>query len=222
MKELQLRRAEILRFLARWMAQRGAGKFPSDPPSVAEIAGGVGLRSTQTAHHHLGKLEEEGYIERGSAPSYKRRPIRLTGKGWEVVGQTPLMGRIAAGRGLEAIASEEAYSLAGELLLSRAEKRRYLLRVVGDSMIDAHIADGDLLVVEEDEDPPDGAVVVALIGGGEEVTVKRLYRERGEDGEYVRLSPQAPPGDHEDIVLSVDELKVQGRVEWVLHPPRRK
>src|SRR5918995_1224484 len=72
--------------------------------------------------------------------------------------------------------------------------RRYLLRVVGQSMIGAHIADGDLLVVEEDEDPPDGAVVAALIGGGEEVTVKRLYRE----GDLLRLRPEN--GDHEVLV----------------------
>ncbi len=219
MKELHPRRAEILKLLARWMVERGAGKFPSEPPSVAEIAGGVGLRSTQTAHHHLGKLEEEGYIERGSAPSYKRRPMKLTEKGWQKVGEMPLMGRIAAGRGLEAIAEEEAYSLAGELLLSRAGKRRYLLRVVGDSMIGAHIADGDLIVVEEDEDPPEGAVVVALIGGGEEVTVKRLYRERGGEEDLIRLRPQN--GDHEDILLPASEVTIQGRVVQVIHPPRK-
>ncbi len=197
------------------MAGRGAGKFPSEPPSVAEVARGVGLRSTQTAHHHLGKLEEDGYIERGSAPSYKRRPVRLTEKGWEVVGRTPLMGRIAAGRGLEAIANDEAYSLAGEFLMSRSGKARYLLRVVGDSMIGAHIADGDLIVVEEDEDPPDGEVVVALINGGEEVTVKRLHRE----GSRIRLRPQN--GDHEDIILPASEVVIQGRVVQVIHPPRR-
>lgn len=173
------------------------------------------MRSTQTAHHHLGKLEEDGYIERGSAPSYKRRPVRLTEKGWEVVGRTPLMGRIAAGRGLEAIANDEAYSLAGEFLMSRSGKARYLLRVVGDSMIGAHIADGDLIVVEEDEDPPDGEVVVALINGGEEVTVKRLHRE----GSRIRLRPQN--GDHEDIILPASEVVIQGRVVQVIHPPRR-
>lgn len=212
---MQPRRAEILRFLARWMAQREVGKFPSEPPSVAEVARGVGLRSTQTAHHHLGKLEEEGYIERGNAPSYKRRPLRLTPKGWEAVGEMPLMGRIAAGRGLEAVANEEVYSLAGELLSSRTGKGRYLLRVVGDSMIGAHIADGDLVVVEEDEDPPDGTVVVALIGDGEEVTIKRLYRE----GDLIRLRPQN--GEHEDIVLPASEVTIQGRVVRVIHPPRR-
>jgi len=201
-------RMEMLRYLAR-MASRGEG-----PPSVREVGQAVGLRSSQTAYKHLKKLEEEGYVEREGARR-RARGIRLTGKGWEAAGEMPLMGRIAAGRGLEAVAvGEEAYSLAAELMSSRSGRRRYLLRVVGESMIGAHIADGDLLVVEEDEDPPDGTVVAALIGNGEEVTVKRLYRE----GEMVRLEPEN--GDHEDIVLPAEGVKIQGRVLYVVHPPR--
>ncbi|MBX6763703.1 MAG: repressor LexA [Rubrobacteraceae bacterium] len=201
-------RMEMLRYLAR-MASRGEG-----PPSVREVGEAVGLRSSQTAYKHLKKLEEEGYVEREGARR-RARGIRLTRKGWEAAGEMPLMGRIAAGRGLEAVAlGDEAYSLAAELLGSRSGRRRYLLRVVGQSMIGAHIADGDLLVVEEDEDPPDGEVVVALLRGGEEVTVKRLYRE----GEMVRLEPEN--GDHEDIVLLAEDVKIQGRVLYVVHPPR--
>lgn len=201
-------RMEMLRYLAR-MASRGEG-----PPSVREVGEAVGLRSSQTAYKHLKKLEEEGYVEREGARR-RARGIRLTRKGWEAAGEMPLMGRIAAGRGLEAVAlGDEAYSLAAELLGSRSGRRRYLLRVVGQSMIGAHIADGDLLVVEEDEDPPDGTVVAALIGNGEEVTVKRLYRE----GEMVRLEPEN--GDHEDIVLLAEDVKIQGRVLYVVHPPR--
>jgi repressor LexA len=81
-------------------------------------------------------------------------------------------------------------------------------------MIGARIEDGDLLVVEEDEDPPDGTVVVALLNGGEEVTVKKLYR----DGRMVKLKPQN--GEHEDITVPTEAVKIQGRVLWVLHPPR--
>ena len=82
-------------------------------------------------------------------------------------------------------------------------------------MIGARIEDGDLLVVEEDEDPSDGTVVVALLNGGEEVTVKRLYRE----GEMVRLKPQN--GGHEDMVIPAGEVRIQGRVVHVIHPPGR-
>ena len=185
---------------------------------MREVGEAVGLRSSQTAYKHLKKLEEAGYIEREGG---RARGIRLTEKGWEAAGEMPLMGRIAAGRGLEAVTvGDEAYSLAAELVGSRSGRRRYLLRVVGQSMIGAHIADGDLLVVEEDEDPPDGAVVAALIGDGEEVTVKRLYRERGEAGDLLRLRPEN--GDHEDLIMPAEDVTIQGRVVYVVHPPRGK
>lgn len=203
---LHPRRARILEVLARAAQARG------ESPTEREIGQTVGLNSGMTVHHHLTKLEKEGYIERGEAPSRKRRPVRLTEKGWQAVGRTPLLGRTAAGRGLEAVAyGDEAYSLATELLSSRSGRRRYLLRVVGQSMVEARIEDGDLLVVEEDEDPPDGAVVVALLRG-EEATVKRLRRE----GETVRLRSQN--GGYEDIVVPAEDVKVQGRVVYVVHP----
>lgn len=199
---LHPRRLKVLRFLAR---RAGAGEVP---PSVREIAAEAGLKSSQTVHHHLRKLEAEGYLRRESGA----RMVRLTQKGWEAAGQIGLLGRIAAGRGLEAVATDEAYSLAAEMLASRSGRRRYLLRVVGQSMVGARIEDGDLLVVEEDEDPADGSVVVALIGD-EEVTVKRIFRE----GENVRLKPEN--GDHDEMVVPAEEAKIQGRVVYVLHPP---
>jgi repressor LexA len=203
-------RVEMLRRLARANV-RGEG-----PPSVREVGEAVGLRSSQTAYKHLKELEEGGYIEREGG---RARGIRLTEKGWEAAGEMPLLGRIAAGRGLEAVTvGDEAYSLAAELVGSRSGRRRYLLRVVGQSMIGAHIADGDLLIVEEDEDPPDGTVVAALIGDGEEVTVKRLYRERGEAGDLLRLKPEN--GDHQDLVVPAQDVTIQGRVVYVVHPPR--
>lgn len=202
---LQRRRREILEFLARSSGGRGA------PPSLREIGEAVGLSSKQTVYHHLGRLEEDGYIERAAD---RNRTPELTSKGWEAAGAMPFLGRIAAGRGLEAVAVEdEAYSLASEFLGSRSGRQRYLLRVVGQSMTGARIEDGDLLVVEENEDPADGSVVVALVDGGDEVTVKRLYRE----GSDVRLKPQN--GAHEDIVLLAERVRVQGEVVYVVHPP---
>lgn len=203
------RRKEVLKYLAR-RAASGEG-----PPSVREVGEAVGLRSSQTAYKYLKKLEEDGFVERQGGR--QARGVRLTEKGWEAAGEMPLMGRIAAGRGLEAVAQgDEAYSLAAELLGVRSGRTRYMLRVVGQSMIGAHIDDGDLLIVEEDEDPPDGEVVVALLRNGEEVTVKRLYRE----GALLRLRPEN--GDHEDLVVSTGDVTVQGRVVYVVHPPRRR
>ncbi len=206
-ESLHPRRERILRYLTRRV---GAG----GPPSVREVASAAGLRSSQTAHHHLRKLEEEGYVVREAG---RAKMLWLTEKGWEAAGRIALMGRIAAGRGLEAVAVDEAYSLAAELLAARSGRRRYLLRVVGQSMVGARIEDGDLLVVEEDETPPDGAVIVALLRGGEEVTVKRLYRE---EGGTVRLRPEN--GEHEELVLPSEDVRVQGRVVYVVHPPDKR
>src|ERR671933_1707864 len=89
-EQLHERRLEILGFLARRAGTRAG------PPSVREIAEAVGLRSKQTVHHHLTQLEGGGYIERAHD---RYRTPRLTEKGWEAVGRTPLLGRIAAGRG---------------------------------------------------------------------------------------------------------------------------
>jgi repressor LexA len=207
-KENWPKRFEILRYLARREAW-GEGS-----PSVREVGGAVGFRSAQTAHKHLRKLEEAGYVEMEGVRS---RGIRLTEKGWEAVGQLPMLGRVAAGRGLEAVPLEdEVYSFVAELLSSRSGKRRYLLRARGDSMVGAWIGEGSLLIVEENEDPPDGTVVVALIKNGEEVTVKKLYR----DGERVRLAPEN--GDHEEIVLPAEQVRIQGEVVYVVQPPRRR
>jgi repressor LexA len=207
-EDLHPSRLRILEFLARRDPTEG-------PPAVREIAEAVGLRSAQTVHHHLLKLEEDGYIERGSIPGRKRRPLRLTDKGWDAVSTRPLLGRIAAGRGLEATANEEPYSLAAELLASRPGSRRFLLEARGDSMTGAGIEEGDTLVVEENPSPPDGSVVAALIlDREEEATVKVLRRQ----GETIRL--EARNGAHEDIVVPADRVVVQGTVEWVIRRVR--
>jgi repressor LexA len=207
-EDLHPSRLRILEFLARRDPTEG-------PPAVREVAEAVGLRSTQTVHHHLLKLEEDGYIDRGSIPGRKRRPLRLTDKGWDAVSTRPLLGRIAAGRGLEATANEEPYSLAAELLASRPGSRRFLLEARGDSMTGAGIEEGDTLVVEENPSPPDGSVVAALIlDREEEATVKVLRRQ----GETIRL--EARNGAHEDIVVPADRVVVQGTVEWVIRRVR--
>lgn len=203
---LHPRRLEVLRYVGRCLASSG------EVPSLREIASEVGLKNPQSVHAHLRKLEESGYLERGEAYSRKTRPIQVTEKGWEIVGEMPFAGKIAAGRGLEALAVGESYSLTAGLLGSDSGRSRYLLRVVGESMRDGGIHHGDLLVVEEDPSPEDGAIVVALLHGGEEVTVKRLRRENG----HIRLRAQSD--GYEDIVVAAEEVEIQGRVVWTLHP----
>lgn len=205
-EDLHPRRAGILRFLARAASEGGS-------PTERDVGRAVGLKSTQTAHHHLTRLEADGYVERGEARRTRsHRQIRLTEKGWEAVSTRPLMGRIAAGRGLEAIADEEPFSLVTEILGTDSGKRRIYLRATGDSMRDAGIGSGDILVVEEDPSPPNGARVAAMIfapgGGDPEATVKKLYRE----GPLIRLRPEN--GDHEDIVVEAERVRILGRLLW--------
>ncbi|MDP8925678.1 MAG: transcriptional repressor LexA [Actinomycetota bacterium] len=207
--DLHPSRLRILEFLARWDQTLG-------PPTVREIGEAVGLSSSQTVHHHLRKLEADGYVERGTASNHKQRPLRLTQRGWQAVSTRPLLGQIAAGRGLEAIANEEPYSLAGELLSPRSGRRRFLLEAKGSSMTGAGIEEGDLLVVEENPSPPNGSVVAALILDKEEATVKVLRRE----GEKVRLKPRN--GAHEDIVVPAERVAVHGTVEWVIRRVRSR
>ena len=207
-EDLHPSRLRILEFLARRDPAEG-------PPAVREVAEAVGLRSPQTVHHHLLGLEEGGYIERGKIPGRKRRPLRLTEKGWGAVSTRPLFGRIAAGRGVEATANEEPYSLAAELLSSRSGRRRFLLEAKGDSMRGAGIDEGDLLVIEENPSPPDGSVVAALVLGEEEEATVKVLRRRGK---LVGLEPRN--GDHEDIVVPADKVVVQGTVEWVVRRVR--
>ncbi len=206
-EELGVRGVEILGFLAR------RGMRGESSPSQREVASAVGFKSSRSAHVHLAKLEEGGYIERETSQA---RGTKLTRRGWGVaLAETPLLGRIAAGRGLEAVSvGDEAYSLVAELLISRSGRERYLLRVVGQSMVEAGIEEGDLLVVEENESPPEGTVAIALLDGGEEVTVKRLYRENG----LIRLQAENPA--HDDIVVSAEKVLIQGQVVYVIHPPR--
>lgn len=206
-EDLGRRGMDVLMFLAHRDAGGGGA------PSLREISSAVGFKSSRSAYVYLQKLEEHGYVEREGG---RARGIRLTARGRGAAMQNmPMLGNIAAGRGMEAVeAREDAYSLYEELFSAQSGAGRYLLRVVGRSMVEAGIEDGDLLVVEEEDSPPDGAVVVALVEGGEEVTVKRLYRE----GDSVRLKSESEL--HEDIVVPAESVLIQGQVVYVIHQPR--
>jgi len=213
-REAWPKRMEMLRYLAlREAGGEGA-------PSVREVGEAVGLSSPRTAHKHLQRLLEHGYVERDET-SWSR-PLRLTARGREAAAgeAAPVMGRIAAGRGMEAAPVREASGLARALLAGGAgggDGGAFFLEARGQSMTGAGIEDGDLLLVVPDPSPPDGAVVAAMIvgptGDGTEVTVKRLFRE----GDRVRL--RAENGAHRDVVAGAGEVEVQGRVEYIVRRP---
>jgi repressor LexA len=203
--ELEGRSREVLRLLA--CRESGGG----EPPSVRDVARAAGYASSRSGQRRLEALEKAGLVVRGEAPSRKRRPLRLTERGWEAVGEIPALGRIAAGPGMEAVRVEEASAVARELFGAG----RFLLEAAGQSMTGAGIEDGDQLLIVADPSPPDGTIVAALIGG-ERVTVKRLFRE----GENVRL--RAENGEHNYIVAPAEDVEVQGRVELILRRPWRR
>ena len=179
-------------------------------PSFEEIAEGLNLTSLATVHKHLQTLEKKGFIRRGYNQSRSIEIMQLPRPVKEDVArqvfELPLMGRIAAGRPVEAVENPETISLA-EFTRSR---NVFVLEVKGDSMIEDHIVDGDFIIVEQTENANNRDIVVALVGG-QESTLKRFFRE---PGGKVRLQPanaSLPP-----IVIPAKDVQIQGRVVGVL------
>jgi len=195
------RQKEILDFIKEQIKTLGYA------PSIEEICSRFGLSSTATVHKHLSNLEEKGFLRRCSNRS---RAIELCRReelaGGDVV-SVPLLGRIAAGRPIDAVEVPENIELPSSLV---GRRPTYVLKVVGDSMIDEQIRDGDYVIVEQRDTAEEGQIVVALLGG-EEVTLKRFYREK--DGS-VRLQPGNV--NMSPIILKEGEFKIQGVVIGVL------
>jgi repressor LexA len=181
------RQQEIWDFLVEYVDRHGY------PPTVREIGERVGLASPSTVHAHLANLERAGYLKRDPTKpralellQHRRRDPAPTGQEASFQ-QLPLVGQIAAGGPLLAEEQIEDYvAMPDELTRAGAD---FVLRVRGDSMVDAGILDGDLVVVRRQETAKNGDVVVALAGDDEsadEATVKTFYREDGR----VRLQPE--------------------------------
>ncbi len=205
------RKLRILDFIAATLRARGY------PPSVREIAGAVGLASTSAVHHHLLILEREGYLERGAAQS---RAIRLTptaairlGLTSELVPQStfgdqhalPVVGEIAAGGPIEAYQDASETITVPEMLAPSGDA--YVLKVRGDSMIDAAIMDGDYVLIRPQTTARNGDIVVAQVEDNS-VTLKRFFKEK----DRVRLqpaNPSYPPQFYEDV-------RIQGKLIGVI------
>ena len=193
MTDLTPRQRQVLEFIDAEVRERGF------PPSVREIGEAVGLSSSSTVHAHLAALQDKGFLRRdptkpraieihydsGSGNAIERRPVR----------HVPLVGDVAAGTGVlaaenveETIPMPEDFTGSGQM---------FMLRVRGDSMVDAGILDGDYVVVRQQPTADAGEVVVAGIPG-EEATVKTLARRRGK----VVLQPANPSFD--EMVFDAD------------------
>jgi repressor LexA len=183
-RELTARQRQILDFIRADIHRRGF------PPSVREIGEAVGLSSSSTVHSHLAALESKGLIRRD--PSKPRALEVLDYRDheravdYEGVQAVPLVGQVAAGAPILAAENIEATL---PLPASFAGEETFVLRVKGESMIEAGILDGDFVVVRQQSTASNGDIVVAMID--EEATVKRFYRE----SDRVRLQPENPTMD---------------------------
>ena len=205
MTELTDRQRQVLEFIDAEVRERGY------PPSVREIGEAVGLSSSSTVHAHLAALQDKGFLTRdptkpralelhyesGSGSAVERRPVR----------HIPLVGDVAAGTGVlaeqhieETIPMPEDFTGAGQL---------FMLRVRGESMIDAGILDGDYVVVKQQPSAEPGEVVVAGIPG-EEATVKTFSRRRGK----IVLQPANPRMD--EMVFDPSDITIYGKVVSLL------
>jgi repressor LexA len=205
MTDLTPRQRQVLEFIDAEVRERGY------PPSVREIGEAVGLSSSSTVHAHLAALEEKGFLRRdptkpraieihfesSSGAAIERRPVR----------HVPLVGDVAAGTGVlaaenieETVPMPEDFTGAGQL---------FMLRVRGESMIDAGILDGDYVVVRQQPTAEPGETVVAGIPG-EEATVKTFLRRRNK----IVLRPENPAMD--EMIFDAGDIEIYGKVVSLL------
>ncbi len=198
---LTKRQKQVLDFIAGFVDENGYC------PSYDEIAHGLDLASLATVHKHISVLESKGYLKRGfnQSRSLELAPKYLEEQRPRAVPEVPLLGRIAAGAPVETVEQKETLNFAD----FAGSGNTFALEVRGDSMIDDHICDGDLILVERVQQALDGDIVVALVAGSE-TTLKRFYRE----GEMVRLQPANSTLN--PIVVPAQDVQIQGRLLAVL------
>lgn len=193
MENLSSTQQEIFNYIKSNIDSKGIA------PSVREIASAVGLRSTSSVQYQLDALEQKGYIVRDSN---LKRTIRIASSGAKPA-YVPLLGTVTAGMPILAQQSIEDYI---PVPAKANGKDLFALTVKGDSMINAGILDGDIVVIEKTPVAENGEIIVALIDN--EATVKRFYKENG----HFRLQPEND--SYEPII--VDELAVIGRVKMLV------
>lgn len=189
------RQKEILEYIQEFQLRRGL------TPTHREICEQFGYSSYGTVHKHLKLLREKGYLRR--TWNQKRGIEVVERRSGRPARELPYFGIIAAGRPIEAVAGDERMEVPPHLVAG-SRREHFVLKVVGESMIDEGIFDGDLVVVESREEAASGEMVVALVDG--ESTLKRFYPE----GETVRLQPANPT--MEPLLLPARDVAIQGIV----------
>jgi repressor LexA len=202
---LTKRQKDVLDFIAGFVEENGYS------PSYEEIAHALDLASLATVHKHISALAEKKYLQRGAnqsrsvdiAPRYMQEHRRQKQKSSLEV---PLLGRIAAGVPVEAIAQQSTLSFADFL----GHSDTYALEVRGESMIEEHICDGDVVLIERGQNFRDGDIMVALVGGND-ASLKKVYRE---PRNMIRLQPANAA--MKPMYYPASEVELQGRLLAVL------
>jgi repressor LexA len=212
---LTKRQKDFLDFLSGFLEKNGYS------PSYEEIATGMNLASLATVHKHILALEAKHYLKRGFnqsrsleiAPKYyneqrqhKQGVLTMPSAHPTQRQDVPLLGRIAAGAPVEAIAGEETLTFSD----FTGDPNTYALKVRGESMIEDHICDGDYVLIEKASEARNGDIVVALVDGAE-TTLKRFYNE---SGGIVRLQPANAA--MKPIYVNRERLQIQGKLIAVL------
>lgn len=194
---LTKRQKEVLDFIVKYSKKMGYS------PSLEEIQKRFKLASVSTAHFHVKKLEEKGFLKKD-----ENQPRGISVLENEKMVNIPLLGIIAAGQPIEAVQNKETIAIPQDNLPKTGEF--YALRVMGDSMIDEHINDGDIVLVKQQSIAENGQKVVALIDNYE-ATLKKFYKEKG----HIRLQPANK--NYEPIIIKKDrEFIIQGVVIGVI------
>ena len=199
---LTKRQKQVYDYIADFVQRNGYS------PSFEEIGEGMNLSSLATVHKHISNLEKKGLLKRdyNRSRSIDVLPPKGNMKRSMTVPLTlPLMGRIAAGHPIEAVENPETLSLSD----FTSSKDVYVLKVMGESMQDEHIVEGDYVIVEKSETARNGEIVVAVVNN-DDATLKRIYHE----GETTRLQPSN--ARMQPIIVPSRAVQVQGRVIGVL------
>lgn len=197
MKPLTDRQKQIYQFIKTTVNEKGY------PPSVREIGNAVGLQSSSTVHGHLAKLQEKGYIKRDPTKPRAIEVITEENEQYGPVIHVPVLGKVTAGLPITAVENIDEYFPLPEHFTANHNSEIFLLNVVGDSMVEAGIHDGDRVIVRKQNIAHNGDIIVAMTEE-DEATVKRFYKENG----YYRLQPENSA--MEPIIL--DSVTVLGKV----------
>jgi len=194
--KISAKQEEILEYIKSQILERGF------PPSVRDICEAVHLKSTSSVHAHLEALEKNGYIRRDAT---KPRAIEIIDDNFNLVRRevvnVPLIGTVAAGQPILAVENIEGYFPIPAEIMPNAQS--FMLKVKGESMVNAGILDGDQVLVKQQPTASNGDIVVALVD--DSATVKTFYKENG----YYRLQPE---NDSMDPIIIHGDIQILGKV----------